>query len=707
MMEGGFYCMDRRPARAGLRHNDALLSSGRIMHNIYRNLLTLPLALAMYTSPAYSDDTTEVSEYAWHAGTTPAGETTITRAGDGRVSNESFVHWNNREYRLQSELQLDQDGLITSLHISGVSPFGAPVEETFGISGEQASWQTRGEGGQARSGQGAFYVSTEWGAVAALEALVRAASRRIDGTIPTYPSGNARVERLLDTVLEVNGTPHELSLYAIHGLDFSPIYGWFNNDLQLVARDMGRMGMVPVGWGPQPLHELARIQAEQDGLYAQRLSARHTHKPGKPVLFSNVDVIDVAAGELLEDRFVLVSEGRITAVSAESPDTAGALVIDGSGKTLLPGLWDMHGHFDLGDGLLNIAGGITSVRDLGSTHERIMEAVDKFDRGVVIGPHTYRAAMIDQVGPYANRNPVASLDEALALIDRFAAQGYLQIKLYSSIDPAWVPAIAGRTHQHGMRLSGHVPAYMSAEQAVRAGFDEIQHINMVFLNFLVGDTGDTRQQIRFTTYGNEGGQLNLASAPVREFIDLLLAKGVVVDPTAAIFESMMLLVPGQPDPTYASIAEHLPLNARRELYNPSFEIGAEREQAWAATAQRQGEMLKLLWQSGVPLVAGSDGMPAFTLQRELEYYVQVGLPNAAVLELATLGSARVVGVSERTGSIAVGKDADLLLLDGNPLQDINAIRRATLVMKGESLFRPDQLFEAVGVKPFVASEVLP
>jgi hypothetical protein len=355
------------------------------------------------------------------------------------------------------------------------------------------------------------------------------------------------------------------------------------------------------------------------------------------------------------------------------------------------------------DGLINIAGGITSVRDLGSTPERMAELQEKFDSGEVIGPTTYAAAMIDGLSPYTSRNPAASLDEALALVDRFADEGYIQIKLYSSIHPDWVPAIAERTHERGLRLSGHVPAFMSAEQAVNAGYDEIQHINMVFLNFLAGDREDTRQQIRFNLYGSDGGKLDLDSPEVEAFIELLKANGTVIDPTAAIFQSMMTHLPGQPDPTFAVVAEHLPLSVRRRLYIPSFEIGEARIDDWATTAVRQGEMVRKLHDNGIQLVAGSDDMPAFTVHRELELYSDYGIPNEAVLRIATLDSARVLGVDGTTGSIEPGKAADLVLLDGNPLEDISAVRRGVLVMKGGALYRPADLYRAAGIEPFLDS----
>ena len=166
---------------------------------------------------------------------------------------------------------------------------------------------------------------------------------------------------------------------------------------------------------------------------------------------------------------------------------------------------------------------------------------------------------------------------------------------------------------------------------------------------------------------------------------------------------MLIHLPGQPDPTFAAVAEHLPLSVRRGLYTPAFEIGEERVADWAATAVSQARMVKKLHDSGIQLVAGSDDMPAFTMHRELELYSSYGIPNADVLRIATLDSARVLGVDGDAGSIEPGKAADLVLLDGNPLEDISAVRRGVLVMKGGSLYRPEDLYRAVGVEPFLPS----
>ena len=645
------------------------------------------------------------SEYEWISEGTPAGESTVVRTGDGKVSVKSFIHWNNREYSVDSEVQLSADGIPIAQRITGISAFGATIDETFAYQDGVARWSTAGEKGSVTTGNPGFYVATEYAALGMTD-FVRAALRNMDNEIALLPSGTARVEKLASTQVETPDGPQTLSLYAIFGIGFTPAYGWFNEDLELTVLDMsGWMGMYPKGWDPAVLDELSRLQLEQDAAIVERMPRELAYPLDGPLVFDRVDVVDVENGAMLEDHYVMIEDGRITAMSGTQIDVPGARHIDATGKTLIPGLWDMHGHFDLASGVLNIAGGITSVRDVGNVHENIMEMTARFDSGEIIGPHTYRSGFIDQASPYASGDTVASLEEALERVDFFADNGYMQIKLYSSIDPEWVDDIAERTHARGMRLSGHIPAFMSAEQAVHAGYDEIQHINMVFLNFLAGDREDTRKQLRFTLYGDEAGKLDLDSDEVEDFIALLYDKDVAVDPTAAIFETQLVHHSGDPDPTFAAVIDHLPANVARGFYKAEMDMGGK-DAEWAAAAGRQSAMLKKLHDNGVQLLPGSDHIAAFTMHRELEVYAEAGIPNVEVLRIASLDSARIVGVDDRTGSIRVGKESDLILLDGDPLEDMSAIRRATLVVKGNTVYKPDELYKAVGVKPFLASETL-
>lgn len=645
------------------------------------------------------------SEFEWRSQGTPAGESTVVRTGDGKVTVTSFVHWNNREYTVNSELQLDADGIPIAQQISGISPFGAPIDERFSYRDGVATWSTAGESGSATTDEPGFYVATEYAALG-IETLVQAAMKNLDGEIALLPSGTARVEKLTSSDVETPDGTETLSLYAVSGLGFTPLYGWFDDELQLTVLDFsGFMGMFPRGWSPDVLAQLSTIQIQQGAAMIERISGDLAHDLDGALVFDNVDIVDVENGVLLEDKFVMIEDGKITGISDVQIDVVGARHIDSQGKSLIPGLWDMHGHFSLSDGVLNIAGGVTSVRDIGSVHEQIMELTAKHDSGEVIGPNTYRAGFIDQASPYATGDTVESLEEALERVDFYAENGYMQIKLYSSIDPSWVDDIAERTHAHGMRLSGHIPAFMSAEQAVRAGYDEIQHVNMLFLNFSAGDRQDTRKQLRFTLYGDEAGNLDFDSEEVKDFITLLRDNDVTVDLTAAIFDTQLVHLPGEPDPTFAAVVDHLPATIARGLYKPEMDMG-DMVDAWARSAIAQETMIRTLHENGVQIVPGSDHMAAFTIHRELELYARAGISNADVLKIASLDSARICGVDERTGSIKVGKDADLVLVAGNPLEDISAIRRATLVVKGNTAFKPDELYRVVGVKPFIASETL-
>lgn len=671
-----------------------------------------PTAVADQAAPAEVDESgvakADVDEsgaperrFEWYMeNVTPAGRTAITRHGDGRISSDSFIHWNNREWTVKSELQLDEAGLPTRQRITGTSPFQAPIDERFELSDGQARWKTVGDEGETTVTDPGFYFPAEGGALESLGALVRAALKSIDGEIALLPAGTARVEKVDALELQAGEATRNVSLYAISGLGFKPDYVWLDEELQLAGLDFsGWLGMVPEGWGADALRAMSEAQTRVAARFSTGLTEDLANPLEQPLVFENVDVVDVVNGTLLENRHVRVADGLIQDIAEAPIEDPDALRVDASGKTLMPGMWDMHGHFSLQDGVLNIAGGITSVRDIGNEHKQIMNTVAQYDSGAVIGPNTYRAGFMDKAGPFASGWAAETLEDALGRVDFFAEHGYIQVKLYSSIEPEWVAPIAERAHAHGMRLSGHIPAYMSAEQAVNAGYDEIQHINMVFLNFIVGDQGDTRKQIRFTAYGDEALNVDPDSEEVERFIALLKEKNVVVDPTAAIFETMLIHKPGEPDPTFAPVIDHLPPTIARPLYNPEMVLGEN----WPESAKHQAQMLKKLHESGIQLVPGSDNYAAFTLHRELEVYAEAGIPIADVLRIATLDSARVLGVAERTGSIEVGKASDLVLLDGNPLEDISAVRRAVLVMKGDTVYRPDKLYEASGVRPFVAS----
>ncbi len=398
---------------------------------------------------------------------------------------------------------------------------------------------------------------------------------------------------------------------------------------------------------------------------------------------------------------MIVEGRRITAVGREGEVAipAGAEVVEAQGKVLLPGLWDLHTHLNGVFGPLNVAAGVTTVRDLGNDVETLAELAREFEAGEAVGPRVLRAGILDGPGPYAAPTPVLVDNEkdALAWVDRYADLGYVQVKLYSSLDPQLVPAIVKRAHERGLRVSGHIPNGMTAEQAVRAGFDEIQHVNFLFLNFLPGV--DTRTPARFLEVGEHAAELDLASPPVRAFLALLKERGTVIDPTMAIYEDMFTARVGEVSPTFAAVADRMPPQVQRGFRDGGLHPPAGKAARYAESFQKALSLVKALRDAGITVVAGTDFLPGFTLHRELELYVQAGIPAAEVLSLATLGAARVMHREGDLGSIEPGKLADLILIDGDPVARISDVRRVTLTVKDGLIYDPAAVYAAVGVKP--------
>jgi hypothetical protein len=581
---------------------------------------------------------------------------------------------------------------------------GAPVDESFLVEDGKASWKSTLEHGESEAG--GFYWAND-GTLEQLAALSRALLSSPDSQLNLLPAGRASIEKVLHRDISDGDDQLRVTLYALSGLDLTPQYIWLDEKQELFALTMGWMGLAPTGLGDVlPGLQSAQDRAERE--YHENLAQSLTQQLPANWILRNVDVVDVEGGKLRPRQMLLIKDGHILKIVDDKElnlPVYGDLqpkIINGQGLTLAPGLWDMHTHLSLESGLLQIAAGVTSVRDLGNEADRLRDIRSAFDSGAVIGPRSFAAGFIDRKSPYSapTGSLAESLDDALAMVSEYAEDGYPQIKIYSSIDPQWVKPLAAEIHRRGMRLSGHIPSYMTAEQAVMDGFDEIQHINMLFLNFLAGPEDDTRTPLRFSLVAEKAGSMDLDHQAVRDFIGLLKQKQVVVDPTVAVFDSMFRHRSGELDPSYAMIADHMPPSIRRSMLAGEMDIDEGNADRYARSADALLEMIAKLHQAGVSLVAGTDAMAGFTLHRELELYHRAGISHADVLKIVTLQSAQVAGVADKNGSIAVGKQADFVLLAANPLEDISAVRLPVAVFKGDRWFDPAQLYEAVGIRPF-------
>jgi imidazolonepropionase-like amidohydrolase len=311
------------------------------------------------------------------------------------------------------------------------------------------------------------------------------------------------------------------------------------------------------------------------------------------------------------------------------------------------------------------------------------------------------AGFIDGPGPYQGPTKVLAATEAEArkYVQMYAGWGYPQIKVYSSVKPELVPAIIDEAHKHGMRVSGHIPSGMTAEQCVKLGFNEIQHVNFLMLNFMP-DVKETRTPARFTEVGKRGAALDLDSKPVQDFIRLLKEKKVTLDPTLATFEGMFTQKPGELDPSFAAVASRLPAQVRRGFLTGAMHTAdAQEAETYAKSYRKMVALVGRMYEAGVPVESGTDTLAGFGLHREFELHVQAGIPPAQVLKDATLGAAQIMGRDKELGSIEPGKLADMVLIDGDPTKDISAVRKTWLTIKDGVVYRPAELYRELGVVP--------
>jgi hypothetical protein len=254
-----------------------------------------------------------------------------------------------------------------------------------------------------------------------------------------------------------------------------------------------------------------------------------------------------------------------------------------------------------------------------------------------------------------------------------------------------------------MRVSGHVPAFLRAQDVVDMGYDEIQHINQVLLNFLVTPETDTRDLSRFILPAEQVADLDFDSGPVQDFIGLLARKQVAIDPTLTAFDFIRHR-DGQMSQAYGGVAAHFPPDRQRDLLRAEMKIAPEKAARYEKSFAKMVEFVGRLYKAGVPIIAGTDDLPGFALQRELEFYVEAGLTPAQALQVATRNGARYTRTSAEKGRIAPGMLADLVLVDGDPTRDITDLRKVVLVITRGRAISPTAVWRELGVKPFVARE---
>ena len=629
---------------------------------------------------------------------TTAGSEVDTYTADGHVDSTYEFNDRGRGPKISARYVLGADSMVLRADVTGVDYLKAPVDEHFAMEGGQAHWKSTSEDGHAATS--GFYVSIN-GSAAESAFLVGALSKAKDNRISLFPAGEAHIDRLLDTTIESHGQKLHVTEFAITGLSFAPATVWLDDDGHFFATPGKWFAFLRAGW-EDTNQQLYDLQLKAENARLERLAHDLAQHPTQPVAIEHVRLFDSEQATTRVDQTVVIDGDHIATVgpSASATIPANARRIDGRGKTLLPGLFDMHVHVQALDGLLHIASGVTTARDMGNDIDEIHRVQGQWDSGTAIGPHLWKSGFIDGRGPFQAPTGLYAdtQEEALAAVNRYADLGYIQIKLYSSLKPEFVPAIAKAAHARGLRLSGHVPNGMIASQFVEDGADELQHINFIFLNFLADKVKDTRTPERFTAVGANAAKLDLQSKPVNDFIQLLLQHHTTLDVTLVAFEGMFTGRPSHVSPDLAPVLDRLPAQVQRGAYTGGLPVDASNDQLYKDSYQAMLRMTKRMYDAGVPILAGTDSIAGIMLHRELELEVEAGIPPAKALQIATINAARLLKQDGARGSIAAGKKADLLLVEGNPAEHISDIRRDRLVMKDGVMFDSAAVYQAVGIK---------
>ena len=519
-------------------------------------------------------------------------------------------------------------------------------------------------------------------------------------SLALLPGGEAHAEPLTTLTVGEGSSKVALQAYAITGWANTPIPVWMDWQGKFFAYD-GGLTWIRAGYEAyQP-----KLDKAQDEALAKRSPAilkALLKTPLGPVAFTHVRGF-VDGSRFVEDQTVVVDHGVITQVGASATTTppAGAQIIDGTGKTLVPGLWDSHQHVsDDASGPMLLSLGITSVRDPGNNNALTLARASRRANSELLMPHVYPSVLIDGKGPNtAQLGSVAtSQDEALEIVRKAKADGFVGIKFYGTFNPAWVTATAAEAHRLGLHVHGHIPAGMRTTDAINDGYDEITHIYFVMMQAMPDEVVNKSNGIaRMAGPGRYAKDVDLNKDPMKSLIATMGEKKIASDPTLVVVEALLVPNNGDLSAAYTPYIGTLPPSVERGFRQGGLAVPPDLTRAdLRASFAKMCALVEAMHKAGVPIVAGTDGS-GLELVRELELYVDAGFTPAEALASATVVTAHLVGADGKTGSIAVGKNADLVLVEGDPSKHIGDLRQTRVVMMDGNIMDADALRKASGI----------
>lgn len=602
-----------------------------------------------------------------------AGELVVVRAGDSVVTRYIYRD-RNRGTRLENRYRLRADGTFEGAEARPLraDDQAGDAAERLVREGDDIVRDTVRHRVQPRGWYG-LRLTSPWELAATARYLLAQPGR----SAPTYNGVTLRAQVVADTILRRGGRARRARLVMVHGAEGRVPDGvWLDEKGELLASDV--QWFIAVREEARALMPALRaIELRWRNAEGERISASVRTATARTIAVVGGDVFDSDAGVLRPRHTVVIEGDRITRTGPADQVAvpAGATVIDATGKTVLPGMWDMHAHVQVSNqsngSLIQLAQGITTARDLAADVDVAVSHRDRERAGKLASPRYILSGFLE--GPLSWAGPSEALTAteagARAWVAHYDSLGYRQIKLYNVLHPDLVPTIAAEAKRRGMKLSGHIPRGMSVRAAVSLGFDEIQHAAFLLSDFFPD---------------------SLYLPAMRAYSQVATAVAPDFDVDAPGMQSLIAF-----------------LSQKRTVIDGTFNLwiggGASVVGAGGSANQRRADstymkLIRRLYEANVPMVPGTDNFTGATYHRELQMYALAGIPLARVLQMATIESARFMGEDRDYGSLAAGKVGDLVVVDGRPLDRLEDLGRAEVVLRGGRMYRVADLRKAAGLR---------
>jgi imidazolonepropionase-like amidohydrolase len=595
-----------------------------------------------------------------------------------------------------------QDLTPQAFEIKGQTARSVSIDEAVSIDGGKVHFRTRDKQSDLALPSGPFFTIAGYAPATMQMLMVRYwASHSSPAQLATLPSGTVKVEPRGQDTIRVGAKDEKLDRYTVEGLIWGRETLWFDANHNLVAAistdaEFDHFEAIRDGYESALGDFVGRAGADGMSALSEISKGISGSRPSTLAIVGGT-LIDGTGAAPIPDAAVVIHNGRIVAAGPRSrvKIPKHAHIVDAHGKTILPGLWDMHAHFEQVEwGPIYLAAGVTTVRDCGNEFEFITAVRDAIAQGRGLGPRLLLAGIVDGSSTYTiGVERIDTPEQARMWTDRYHAAGFQQMKIYSSVKLEELKAVAEEAHRLGMTVTGHIPEGLNAYQAIGAGQDQINHIGYI-ADIMKAPLPENAS--RFDRF-KAGANIDLESPEAQKALAFLKAHHTVIDPTIALMEFFTATTAKPPASFEPGVTKVAP-----ELAEQLTDVGppTDRSEIGEKRYEKELAIVGALHRAGIPVVAGTDQtVPGHSLHREIELYVQAGFTPMEAIQAATIVPARAMGLEKESGTVEKGKRGDLILVNGNPLDDIHTIRNIEYVITNGTMFHTAELWQSVGFKP--------